>query len=72
LGQPLHVLTVAGRHTLAAVNNIQNDPNETRSVYEDPGHAAHIARLTTAMKTWQQKVGETLALNEGSTAPSPA
>ena len=54
------------------MNNIQNDPNETRSVYEDPGHAAHIARLTTAMKTWQQKVGETLALNEGSTAPSPA
>jgi arylsulfatase A-like enzyme len=49
--------------------DLQNDPNETTSVYDDPAHAAHIARLTTAMKTWQQKVGDTLVLNTGSNPP---
>jgi arylsulfatase A-like enzyme len=49
--------------------DLQNDPNETRSVYDDPAHAAHIARLTAAMKTWQQKVGDTLVLNTGSNPP---
>jgi arylsulfatase A-like enzyme len=51
--------------------DLQTDPNETRSVYDDPAHAAHIARLTTAMKFWQQKVGDTLVLNETSTPPPP-
>ena len=35
--------------------DLQTDPSETRSVYDDPAHAAHIARFTTAMKTWPKK-----------------
>jgi arylsulfatase A-like enzyme len=49
--------------------DLQTDPDEMRSVYDDPAHAAHITRLTAAMKTWQQKVGDTLVLNTGSTPP---
>jgi arylsulfatase A-like enzyme len=49
--------------------DLQTDPYEMRSVYDDPAHAAHITRLTAAMKTWQQKVGDTLVLNTGSTPP---
>jgi hypothetical protein len=40
-----------------------------RSVYDVPANAAHIARLTAAMKAWQQKIGDTLVLNEGSAPP---
>ena len=49
--------------------DLQTDPDETRSVYDDPARAPDITRLTAAMKTWQQKVGDTLVLNEGSTPP---
>jgi len=49
--------------------DLQNDSNETTSVYDDPARAPDIARLTAAMKTWQQKVGDTLALNTGSNPP---
>jgi arylsulfatase A-like enzyme len=49
--------------------DLQTDPDETRSVYDDPANAAHIARLFAAMKAWQTKVGDTLVLNEGSKAP---
>jgi arylsulfatase A-like enzyme len=45
------------------------DPDETRSVFNDPAHAAHVARLTAALKAWQQKVGDTLALNATSQPP---
>lgn len=49
--------------------DLQTDPDETRSVYDVPANAAHIARLSAAMKTWQAKVGDTLVLNEGSAPP---
>jgi arylsulfatase A-like enzyme len=49
--------------------DLRGDPHETRSVYDAPANAAHIARLHAAMKAWQQKVGDTLELNEGSTPP---
>ncbi len=49
--------------------DLQNDPDETRSIYDDPAYAAHITRLTAAMQRWQQKVGDPLVLNETSTPP---
>ncbi len=49
--------------------DLQSDPDETRSVYDLPANAAHIARLDAAMKAWQQRVGDTLVLNSGSTPP---
>ena len=49
--------------------DLQNDPNETTSVYDDPARASDIARLTAAMQTWQTKVGDTLALNTGNNPP---
>lgn len=49
--------------------DLQNDPDETRSVYDDPARAPDIARLTAAMQRWQTKVGDTLVLNTGSTPP---
>ncbi len=51
--------------------DLQADPDETRSVYDVPANAAHVARLTAAMKAWQQKVGDTLVVNEGSHPPPP-
>ncbi len=49
--------------------DLQNDPDETRSIYDDPAHAAHIARLREQMIAWQQNVGDTLALNAASNPP---
>ena len=49
--------------------DLQTDPDETRSVYDDPARAPDIARLTAAMERWQTKVGDTLVLNTGSTPP---
>lgn len=49
--------------------DLQNDPDETQSVYDDPARAPDIARLTAAMQRWQTKVGDPLALNTGSTPP---
>ena len=49
--------------------DLQTDPDETRSVYDDPARAPDIARLTAAMQRWQTKVGDTLVLNTGSTPP---
>lgn len=49
--------------------DLQNDPDETKSVYDDPARAPDIARLTAAMQRWQTKVGDTLVLNTGSTPP---
>ena len=49
--------------------DLQNDPNETKSVYDDPANAAHIARLFATMKTWQARVGDSLPLNSTSQPP---
>ena len=49
--------------------DLQNDPNETNSVYNEPANAAHVTRLFATMKTWQAKVGDTLALNPTSQSP---
>jgi arylsulfatase A-like enzyme len=49
--------------------DLQNDPDETQSLYDDPARAPDIARLTAAMQRWQTKVGDTLIVNTGSTAP---
>lgn len=51
--------------------DLQTDPHETKNVYDDPAHAAHIARLHTAMTAWQAKVGDTLAVNTTSRPPPP-
>ena len=49
--------------------DLQADPNETKSVYEDPANAPHIERLFAAMQAWQKKVGDTLELNRTSQPP---
>ncbi|MDP3069434.1 MAG: sulfatase-like hydrolase/transferase [Opitutaceae bacterium] len=49
--------------------DLANDPDETRSVHDVAANAPHLARLTAALKAWQAKVGDTLALNETSTPP---
>lgn len=51
--------------------DLQSDPHETKSVYDDPKNAAHIDRLFAAMQAWQQKVGDTLVLNRTSQPPPP-
>jgi arylsulfatase A-like enzyme len=42
--------------------DLQNDPDERQSVYDNPAHAPHVARLLGLMKEWQARVGDTLAL----------
>ena len=49
--------------------DLQADPHETRSVFEDPAHAAHVTRLFAQMQAWQKEVGDTLALNPTSRPP---
>ena len=49
--------------------DLQNDPNETKSVYADPANAPHVARLLGLMKEWQAKVGDKLALPTASQPP---
>ena len=49
--------------------DLQNDPNETKSVFDDPANAAHVARLRGLLTAWQAKVGDTLALPAASAAP---
>jgi len=49
--------------------DLETDPNETKSVYDNPVHAAHITRLLAQMKAWQAKVGDTLAVNATSQPP---
>ena len=49
--------------------DLQNDPHETKSVYDDPKHAAHVERLFAAMQQWQKTVGDTLELNRTSKPP---
>jgi len=49
--------------------DLQNDPDEIKSVYDDPANAAHITRLLASMKTWQAKIGDTIVVNPTSLAP---
>ncbi len=49
--------------------DLQADPHETKSVYDNPAHAAHIERLFTAMQAWQARVGDTLVVNRTSQPP---
>ncbi len=49
--------------------DLQKDPDEMKSVYDDPAHAAHVTRLFAQMQSWQTKVGDTLALNPTSRPP---
>ncbi|MBI5768376.1 MAG: sulfatase-like hydrolase/transferase [Verrucomicrobia bacterium] len=49
--------------------DLETDPNETRSVYDDPANAAHITRLRAALVAWQARVGDKLALNDSSQPP---
>jgi arylsulfatase A-like enzyme len=49
--------------------DLQQDPDERQSVYDDPANAAHITRLLGLMKAWQEKVGDTLPLNPTSKPP---
>jgi arylsulfatase A-like enzyme len=50
--------------------DLEQDPDETRSVYDDPANAPHVARLLGLMRAWQQKVGDTLQVNATSQPPA--
>jgi arylsulfatase A-like enzyme len=51
--------------------DLETDPHETRSVYDNPAHAAHVTRLRGLMREWQQRVGDKVALPEGQRLPPP-
>ncbi len=38
--------------------DLRSDPQEMRDLAADPGHKPEIARLTTLMRSWQEKVGD--------------
>ncbi len=38
--------------------DLRDDPHETRDLGAEPGHEPEIARLTTLMTSWQEKVGD--------------
>lgn len=40
--------------------DLQIDPFETRNLIEHPAHAGEVRRLHALMRTWQQRVGDTL------------
>ncbi len=42
--------------------DLRADPNETRNLIDQPGHAEHVARLRKLMQQWQAKVGDTVEL----------
>jgi arylsulfatase A-like enzyme len=50
--------------------DLQNDPDERQSVYDNPAHAPHVARLLGLMKAWQARVGDTLALPAAGQPPA--
>jgi arylsulfatase A-like enzyme len=49
--------------------DLEKDPDETRSVYDDPANAAHITRLLAQLQAWQARVGDKLAVNTTSRPP---
>jgi arylsulfatase A-like enzyme len=49
--------------------DLQNDPDERNSVYDNPANAAHTTRLLGLMKEWQTRVGDNLALPTTSQPP---
>ncbi len=49
--------------------DLQQDPDETKSVYDDPANAAQVTRLLALLKTWQARVGDTLELPTTSRPP---
>jgi arylsulfatase A-like enzyme len=51
--------------------DFRNVPDEMKGVYDDPANAATVACLLATMKYWQQKTGDTLALNSTSRPPLP-
>ena len=51
--------------------DLQADPHETRSVFDDPAHAAHVTRLRGLMREWQARVGDKVVLPEGQRQPPP-
>jgi arylsulfatase A-like enzyme len=50
--------------------DLENDPDEARSVYDDPANAPHVTRLLGLMRDWQAKVGDTLKVNTTSQTPA--
>jgi arylsulfatase A-like enzyme len=42
--------------------DLRADPDETRNLIDQPGHAEHIQRLRKLMQQWQAKVGDTVEL----------
>ena len=49
--------------------DLQNDPNETKSVYDNPANATHVTRLLGLMREWQTRVDDPLKVNTTSKPP---
>jgi len=49
--------------------DLQNDPDETRNLADEPVHQVTVERLLGLMKRWQAKVGDTLALTTDKPKP---
>ncbi|MBS0265900.1 MAG: sulfatase-like hydrolase/transferase [Planctomycetes bacterium] len=50
--------------------DLQTDPQETTNLVDRPEHAAHVARLQGLMKSWQERVGDKLAVPQ-TNRPAP-
>lgn len=51
--------------------DLQDDPFETRNLIEHPAHAGQVRRLQALMRTWQQRVGDTVDLPSDNRQPPP-
>jgi arylsulfatase A-like enzyme len=57
------------KHNFIQLFDLQNDPDEMKSVYDDPANAPHVARLLAKMKTWQTRVHDNVVVNTTSRPP---
>jgi len=51
--------------------DLQADPDERFNLIDRPGSREHVQRLTTLMRQWQEKVGDTLELPSENHRPEP-
>jgi arylsulfatase A-like enzyme len=49
--------------------DLRGDPHETKDLAGDPAHTAEVQRLTTLLREWQTKLGDTQALTSATPQP---
>jgi arylsulfatase A-like enzyme len=51
--------------------DLRADPHETTNLVDRPEHAGEVARLQGLMRTWQSRVGDTVAIPSTNRRPAP-